>query len=204
MQCVLISWSECLWKVTWKPPFHFSSQQFFQQASALRSNPLQSVPFDIQSWLLRGLNFLIHWVFVSSSSTHHTQSPQLGADRLSPLGCCGSVRVYSFTFFTLLGGQFYTFMSSISFREINLHVTSVQDNTSLMVGSLKSDKASPGKENCLSRDLKPWELVASACPGKDLGLGGFLISFLRVREMTVLSLEQRKKSKCKAECLVCW
>lgn len=92
MQCVLISWSECLWKVTWKPPFHFSPQQFFQQASALRSNPLQSVPFDIQSSLLRGLNFLIHWVFVSASSAHHAQSPQLGADRLSPLGCCGSVR----------------------------------------------------------------------------------------------------------------
>lgn len=109
MQCVLISWSECLWKVTWKPPFRFFLLQFFQQASALRSNPLQSVPFDIQSWLLRGLNFLIRWVFVSTSSAHRSlQSLQLGADRLSPLGCYGTVRVYSFTF-TLLGDQFYVF-----------------------------------------------------------------------------------------------
>lgn len=139
-QRVLISWSECLWKVTWKPPFHFSLLQFFQQASTFRSNPLQSVPFDIQSWLLRGLNFLIRWVFVSASSTHHSQSPQLGADRLCPSGCCGSTKVDSFTFFTLLGDQFYTFMSSISFRRINLHVTSMQDSISLMVGSLNQTK----------------------------------------------------------------
>lgn len=157
MQCVLISWSECSWKVTWKPPFHFSLLQFFQQASALRSNPLQSVPFDIQSWLLRGLNFLIRWVFVSASSAHHSQSPQLGADRLSPLGCWRSARVYSFTFFTF-GRPILYLIFSISFRGINLQLTSVRHSISLVVGSLKSDKASPGKENCLSRDLKPWEL----------------------------------------------
>lgn len=34
-----------------------------------------------------------------------------------------------------------------------------------------------GKESCLARDLKPRELVASACPGEGSGLGGFLISF---------------------------
>lgn len=66
-------------------PFSFLPATVFPAGNRSQgSNPLQSVPFDIQSWLLRGLNFLIRRVFVSASSAHRAQSPRLGADRLSP------------------------------------------------------------------------------------------------------------------------
>lgn len=88
MRCVLISWSKRLLKVTGKPPLHFSLPQFFQQATALGSCCLQAVPFDIQGWLLRGLNFLIRrGYFVSAPSVRRARCPQLGADRPSPDGC---------------------------------------------------------------------------------------------------------------------
>jgi len=142
---------------------------------------------------------------VSASSAHRARSLRLGADHLSPQGCCESVRVYSFTFFKFEGwGSILYLYSSHQLQGDSSPRYAGARSSQPCGGKFKIRQslfqgALTGKGSCLSRDLKPRELVASACPDEGLGLGGFLVSSWRVGEMTVVGLEQRKKSKCKAD-----
>lgn len=116
--------------------------------------------------------------------------------------------------------------NSISFRGINLGGTSLWDHIGL-VGDFKSRQclfqgALTHQQSCFSKALNhktcsPLSARARGCclaakegeSGflglKDFSIFLFFFSFLwSIREMTLVVWEQRKKSKCKAEHLICW
>lgn len=213
MRCVLISRSKRLLKVTEKPPLHFSLLQFFPAGNRSRERLPPSCPFWYPKLVVTGVTFLnspsfLLWALLQSSALGARSWVQTAC---LPTDAVESIWVYSITSFKPEGhgGWFCTCISRVSFGEINLGVTSVQDHVSLTGGSLKSDKASSrvlwlGKEKLLVKRSQTRRAGGFCLPWRGVRFRGFLISFWRVRELTIVGLEQRKKSKHKAECLICW